>query len=149
MDLLYIIIFLPLIIGFIIGFLYKPDNWYKELIKPKLIPPPYIFSIVWAILYLSIGFAYYIALKNKSYEYWIIPILHLLVNFIYTPLLFGFHQLYASVIALSLTLILALIIIIQFYYYDKTKIAYKLLIPYIIWLLFANYLGWNIYIINR
>jgi len=143
-----IIILLPLILGFTIGFLFKPDKWYLNLKKPSLIPPPILFSIVWFILYIMIGVSYYIALKNKQFIYWIFPIIHLLLNLLYTPLLFGAHNLILSSIVLLLTLITAIIVLILFYIYDKTGKAYKLLIPYILWLLVANYLGWSVYFLN-
>jgi tryptophan-rich sensory protein len=83
-----IIIILPLIIGFIIGNLSKPDKWYYSLAKPKLTPPSYVFGIAWSILYILIGISYYLALKDRSIEYWIIPIIHLILTYAYTPLIF-------------------------------------------------------------
>jgi len=79
-----LLIFLPLIIGFLIGFFSKPDKWYFDLRKPYYNPPSYIFSIAWFILYILIGISYYLALGDLPYEYWIIPIIHLLLNFIYS-----------------------------------------------------------------
>ena len=108
MNISLVIIVIPLIIWLFLGQLYKPDKWYESIKKPSIIPHGYIFSIAWTIFYLSIGYAYYLALKDKPLQFWIIPILHLFVNFIYTPLLFGYHNLYASAVVVSLTLILAL-----------------------------------------
>ena len=142
-----IIIILPLIIGFIIGNLSKPDKWYYSLAKPKLTPPSYVFGIAWSILYILIGISYYLALKDRSIEYWIIPIIHLILNYAYTPLIFIYKRLLESAIITLLVLITAIIVMILFYSYGN-KIAAFLLIPYIIWLSFANYLAWSVYSLN-
>jgi tryptophan-rich sensory protein len=142
-----LIIILPLIVGFVIGQLSRPGEWYLKLNKPKLTPPSYVFGIAWSILYLLIGISYYLALKNRSIDYWIIPLLHLVLNYIYTPLIFMYNRLLESAILTALILITAIIVMILFYSYGN-KISAYLLIPYILWLSFANYLAWSIYILN-
>lgn len=144
----FLIIFMPIIIGFLIGYFTKPDDWYKKLNKPELMPPGYVFSIAWSILYILIGVSYYLALKDKKFVYWIIPLLHLLINFMYTPVMFTFHKLLESAIIVLLTLITLLLVMALFYSYKKYVSVY-LLIPYLLWLIFANYLGWSVYDLNK
>ena len=144
----FLIIILPLIIGFLIGYFTKPDDWYKKLKKPQLMPPGYVFSIAWTILYILIGVSYYLALKDKPFVYWIIPLIHLMINFIYTPIMFRFHRILESAVIVLLTLITLLLVMALFYSYKK-YIAVYLLIPYLLWLLFANYLGWSVYNLNK
>lgn len=144
----FIIIILPLIIGFLIGLFTKPDEWFKKLKKPRFNPPNYIFPIAWFILYLLIGVSYYLALKDKPIEYWIIPIFHLLLNFSFSIMMFKYKRLFESALITLLTLITAIIVLLVFYKYKKIN-SILLLIPYIIWLLFANYLAWSIYLINN
>jgi len=147
---LILIIPIPLLIGTLIGNIGKPDEWFKKLKKPSLNPPNYIFPIVWTILYLMIGISYYLALRNiKKIEYWILPIIHLILNFSYSPMFFYFKQLLSSAILTSLILITALMVIYQFTKIDKSFISCFLLIPYLIWLSFANYLAWSIYLLNK
>jgi len=146
----WIIIFVPMILGFISGKIGKVDEWYmKKLKKPPLNPPNFIFPIVWSILYLLMGISYYYGLYDKSYIYWTIPIIHLILNFSYSPIFFYFKKILAAAIITTLILITALMVMYQFYYYSGYKIAAYLLIPYIFWLLFANYLAWSIYFINK
>lgn len=147
-NLSFLIIFIPLLLGFLIGFFSKPDNWYFKLNKPFLNPPAFIFPIAWFILYILIGISYYLALKDKSIEYWIIPIIHLLLNFSYSPMIFIYKKLLESAIITTLILITAIITAILFYNYNKLISVY-LLIPYIIWLCFANYLAWSVYLLNN
>ena len=141
---------IPLLLGSLIGNIGRPDKWYNnKLKKPDLNPPNYIFPIVWTILYLMIGISYFLALsKTKDIKNWILPILHLLLNFSYSPMFFYFRELLLSSILTTLILITGLMIIYQFSILDKSLISTYLLIPYIIWLCFANYLSWSIYLIN-
>ena len=143
-----LIIILPVIIGFVIGQLSRPGEWYLKLNKPKLTPPSYVFGIAWSILYILIGISYYLALKDKSIGYWILPLLHLVLNYIYTPLIFMYKRLLESAILTTLILITAIIVMILFYSYGN-KISAYLLIPYILWLLFAYYLAWSVYTLNK
>ena len=141
---------IPLLLGSLIGNIGRPDKWYNnKLKKPELNPPNYIFPIVWTILYLMIGISYYLALsKTNDIKNWILPILHLLLNFSYSPMFFYFRELLLSAIITTLILITGLMVIYQFSILDKSLISTYLLIPYIIWLCFANYLSWSIYLIN-
>jgi benzodiazapine receptor len=62
------IILLPLIIGMGMGLLVKNQR-LENCISPKadsFTPPPYVFFIVWPILYLIIGFVYYQYLLKHS-----------------------------------------------------------------------------------
>jgi tryptophan-rich sensory protein len=144
-----LLILLPLIIGFLIGNITKPDDWYFNL-KKSVSVPPYIFVIAWTILYLLIGISYFLVFKsnrgNNTLSFWIIPIVHLLFNFSYSPMLFGSKKLFESAVIVTLTLVFALLTMNKFYKINKKSVY--LLIPYICWLVFANYLGWNIYLIN-
>ena len=142
-----LLIFTPLIIGFLVGMSSKPDEWYFNLNKPAFNPPNYAFSIAWSILYLLIGISYYLALKDKPFVYWIIPVFHLLLNYLYTPIIFIYRKLFESAFIVLLTLITAIIVAILFYSY-KNYISAYLLIPYILWLMFANYLAWSVYYLN-
>ena len=143
-DIVCILIIIPIILGNIS----KPDDWYYNLKRPKLTPPGYVFGIVWSILYLMIALSYYYALWDKSFDYWIIPIIHLLLNYSYTPLIFIYKRLFESAFITSLILITAIIVMILFYSYGS-MISVYLLIPYIIWLSFANYLAWSVYLLNN
>jgi tryptophan-rich sensory protein len=169
----YIIIILPLVIGLTIGAFYG-KNWndpkYKNLKKPEYNPPSYIFGIVWPILYLAIGIIYSYALYDnkkckskcdtgdifvyyKELKYWIIPMLALLFNFLYIPIFFGENGLLNGFIIIILSLVFAVLTMIQFYLQDNynTNLKYYVilaLLPYVAWLSFASYLSYNIYVLN-
>jgi benzodiazapine receptor len=141
-----LIIVMPLILGWITSS--KQMDWYNKLKKPSYVPPSYVFGIVWTILYLCIGGAYYISLKNKSWSYWILPLIHLLLNFSYSVSLFKFKQLRESMLICFMTFITGLVVTYLFYTYDKTLFSVYLMIPYLLWLGFACFLSFNLYKLN-
>lgn len=170
----YIIIFIPLIIGMSIGAIYGrkwDEDKYKNLQKPAFNPPNYVFGIVWPILYLLIGGIYSYALYDskcipdsmsacaktiyfKDLKYWIIPLIALIFNFLYIPVFFAENGLFNGFIIIVFSLLFAVLTLIQFVmqnsYYKTTFIfAIIALVPYIIWLSFATYLSYNIYILNK
>ena len=169
----FTIILLPLVIGLSIGAVYG-KNWndpkYRNLKKPAYNPPSYVFGIVWPILYLAIGIIYSYALYDslcvpdkiskcgttiyyKGWKYWVIPMLALLFNFLYVPVFFGENGLFNGFVIIILSLVFAILTMIQFYlqsnYNDSIKYyAILALLPYIAWLSFASYLSYNIWVMN-
>jgi benzodiazapine receptor len=141
-----LIIIMPLLLGWITS--YQPDKWYNSLKKPSYIPPSYVFGIVWTILYLCIGFAYYIALNNKSWYFWLLPTIHLLFNFSYSNSIFRFKQLRESMLICFMTLVTGIVTTYLFYTYDPSMLSVYLMIPYLLWLSFASFLSFNIYKLN-
>lgn len=142
------LIFLPLIIGLSIGFLFRPNEWYLKINKPWFVPPPIVFQIMWPILYILIGISLYYGIYDKEYIYWIIPIFHLFCNFLFSPIMFGMNNLLGGFLITFLTLITAIMMSIQFFITDKTFISIYVLIPYLIWLIFATILAYSTYKLN-
>jgi len=59
-------LFLPIILGSIVGFIIKDYIDYSSLIKPPLAPPKIVFPIAWSIIYLLMGISYYLLNKNNE-----------------------------------------------------------------------------------
>ena len=138
----------PLILGFSISLFFKIDEkWYKKLKKPQLIPPSIAFSIVWSILYLLFGVSMYYGIYDKSLWYWIIPVVHFSLNLSFSPIMFGMNNLLIAFIITILTLLTCVMIILQFFN-TKRFISMYLIIPYLLWLVFASYLAYDIYRLN-
>lgn len=150
---LIVCIFIPQLIGLLSGFLTKDSyEQYQNLIQPKFAPPPWLFPIVWTILFLLMGIASYRILmlkgvkngvKNALFYYG----LQLFFNFFWTILFFGLGLRGLAFIELLVLLILIIITCIKFYIIDK--IAGYLFIPYIIWVGFAGYLNLAIWWLNK
>lgn len=141
-------LFFPIMIGSIIGFVINKYIDYSILIKPPLSPPKLLFPIMWSIIYLLLGISYYLYKKNstnnKVIDY--IYYLQLIVNYLWSFIFFVWKLRFVAII----WIIILLILVIDLYrlYYSKYKISAYLLIPYIIWTMFATYLTIGIYILN-
>lgn len=140
---------IPLSAGGVSAMLTKGSMKVFETIeKPLFAPPGWLFPVVWSILYLLMGAASYIVItsgkpfRRAMTAYYA----QLICNFIW-PLIFfnmgayllSFIWLIALVILVSATIIL---------FYKIAKAAALLILPYMLWLLFAGYLNWGIYMLN-
>ena len=59
-----------------------------------------------------------------------------------------YKRLLESSFIVLLTLLTLIIVMVLFYSYKKYVSVY-LLIPYLLWLIFANYLSWTFYLLNK
>lgn len=138
---------LPIIGGSIIGFLINNSIDYKELVKPPLAPPSIFFPIAWTIIYILLGISYFIYRKN-NYDKKTITLyyLQLFFNFLWSIIFFIFKMRFISIIWIITLDILVILLMIEFY--TKQKSSTYLLIPYLLWIIFATYLNIGIYILN-
>ncbi|HHY51718.1 MAG TPA: tryptophan-rich sensory protein [Clostridiales bacterium] len=149
-DLLEIVLITELI-G-ILGSLLSGNNQevYTSFRQPPLAPPGWVFGIIWPILYLLMAIAAYCILqigphadsKAAMVFYWA----QLIVNFFWPIVFFRLKQLWLSVGVIVLLDILVILTIMRF---RKLKItAGNLMIPYLLWILFATYLNIGIAVLN-
>ncbi len=126
------------------------SNWYNNLIKPVFSPPDWIFMPVWSILYFLILLSIVIyAIKktehNKTAGY-ICFAVQIILNILWSPSFFILKNIFlASIIIILLNIFILLNIK---YFYKISKTASLLLIPYLIWTLFAAYLNISYLILN-
>ncbi|WP_238886246.1 TspO/MBR family protein [Clostridium sp. YIM B02551] len=146
-------VFMPLIGGALVGYLNRNTmGQYIELTKPFFAPPGIVFPIVWAILYLLMGVAAYrIYMLGMSGEdvssamffYYI----QLIFNYLWVFIFFSFRLYGLAFIELAILFVLVLITFIKFF--RKDKLAGILLIPYLLWLIFAGVLNFYIWLLNE
>ncbi|MBQ1496267.1 MAG: tryptophan-rich sensory protein [Bacilli bacterium] len=140
-------IFITIIIGSLPALFIKFSDTYNYLNKPPLAPSGIVFPIVWTILFILMGISIYrVSLKDDDVNLKIIYFSNLLINALWTPLFFGLNLYLFSFLWIIILLIVTFIMFYKFYIVDK--ISGYLLIPYIIWLLFAGYLNLFIYLLN-
>jgi len=126
---------------------------YSRITPPPLAPPSILFPIVWTVLYILMGISaamIYLEKDKKPKEVsraLIVYAVNLFLNFFWSIIFFNMQAFLFSFIWLVLLWITVLIMIIEFY--RIKPIAAKLQIPYLIWLTFAGYLNFAIYILNR
>ena len=142
----YGIIFVPLLVGILASLLSNFDL-YNDINLPTVAPPAILFPIVWSVLYLVIGISYYLLSKDSNEkENKVLFYTQLIINFIWVICFFNFRLFLLCFILIIILDFIVLYMILTYYRYNK--ISAYLLIPYFIWLVFATYLNWTIFLIN-
>ncbi|MBQ8192603.1 MAG: tryptophan-rich sensory protein [Bacilli bacterium] len=123
----------PLVLGIIVGLLTDTSTYSGSI-------PAIVFPIVWSILYVLMGISSYLVRDKK--ELMIIYIINLIVNYAWS---FIFFNLEFRVFAFFwILLLLGITIYMAYKFYKENKLAGYLLIPYILWLVFAAFLNLSI-----
>ena len=140
-------------VGFLSGLLSGNEReFFNSLIKPPLSPPGILFPIVWTILYALMGISLYFVLTSKRGSYLehrsalIYFALQLAVNFSWSIVFFKAQSLIGGLFVILLLDLLVLITMVKFK--GINKLSFLLLIPYLLWILFATYLNIGFVILN-
>lgn len=126
-------------------------NWYPMLLKPNYIPPTYFFGPVWIVLYTLMGFSLYFVLlrwhKDPKVRFAVVLyFIHLGLNGIWSFLFFGLQIPFLALVEIVF-LFFVVIGIMIYYYRIEPKSAY-LLLPYLLWVGFAAFLNYQIWVLN-
>ena len=130
------------------------SSWYETIHKPSWTPPDWVFGPVWTFLYLLIAISGWLMWKklpgtflerfahSAMVPYW----LQLALNFAWSIIFFGFGQFILA--AINIVVMLAAIAwnIAAFHKIDAK--AAGLLIPYLLWVLYASTLNIGIVVLN-
>jgi tryptophan-rich sensory protein len=144
-----LVLFLALVVGggLGIGFLTAPGEWYAGLAKPTFNPPPWLFGPVWTVLYALITIAgwrvWHRDRTGRASQMWWAQ---LVLNFLWSPVFFGAHQ-----IGLALVVVLLLLGVILGFIataWRSDRVAAWLFAPYAAWVAFASLLNGSIWMMN-
>lgn len=123
---------------------------FEEINKPPLSPPGWLFPVVWTILYASMGVALYLVVMAKDTKgnlpAYISFGVQLFFNFFWSIIFFNAKAYLFAFI--WLVLLWVAIVVNIFFFAQVNKTAGKILIPYLIWVTFAGYLNFGIYLLN-
>lgn len=126
------------------------DTWYHTLNRSVLTPPDYMFGVAWSILYTMIavcGWCIWGAKPCKDLR--LIKglyIFQLILNWMWTPLFFGYHL--TGLAFICLTVMVVVVATLVWKTYKKLLSAALLLTPYLLWLLIAGYLNFYMWLYN-
>ncbi len=150
---LIISIFLPLFAGIIGSYFTTPniESWYLFLDKPALNPPNFIFAPVWTALYILMGISLFLIWSsdknNKEKKKPLIFFgIQLILNSSWSIIFFGLQN--PQLALVNIFILWIFIIITIFSFYKISKKAGIILVPYLLWVTFASYLNYMIYILN-
>ena len=142
-----------LLVGALSGFATQSsvDTWYATLNKPSFNPPNWIFAPVWTTLYILMGVAAGIVWGHGYYHKWVKTALYffgfqLLFNASWSIVFFGLQRPLPALLILIILLGLIILTIRRFKIISKT--AAYLLIPYLLWVIFAGILNFKIVQLN-
>ena len=123
----------------------------EAVLQPPLSPPAIVFPIVWTILYALMGIsAARVSLAPQSVgrsRGLNLFITQLIVNFFWSLIFFNTGAYGFALLWLLLLWVLVLWMILTFRKVDP--IAAWLQVPYLLWLTFAAYLNYGVWMLNR
>lgn len=164
------------IAGVLGSFFTKPgieSGWYAGLMKHGLTPPDWVFGPVWTALYFLVGVSLYLALRNGwrvkhlifherkawnpiSERLWrgdwqkinaiAVFSVHYILNILWSAVFFGLRE-----TGLAFFVIVALwvsVVYVMANFYRISKPAAWLLVPYLLWVSFATYLNFALWMLN-
>lgn len=142
---------IPLLVG-LLAALISWDSFvlYGSLEKPSFSPPAMVFPIVWTVLYLLMGLSSYIISGGKGEETERALFLYgvqLFVQFFWPIIFFREQSFLLAFIWICLLFVFVLTMVLQFYRINRFSALLQ--IPYLIWLVYAGYLNFGVFLLNR
>ena len=143
---------IPLAVGGLSALL-TMDNMvmFDAVNKPPLAPPKWLFPAAWTVLYVLMGIASYFvftadAPSSKKRASLIVYAISLAFNFLWSIIFFNLDNYLLAFVWLCALWLLIVIATVQFF--GISKKAGWLMLPYILWVSFAGYLNYGIYLLN-
>lgn len=125
--------------------------WYSQLKRSKLTPPDWVFRPAWAVLYFLMGVSVTVFSIGGDYGIkspgFIIFAMQLGLNLIWPVIFFQKHKILLAFIDIILLLIFICFNIVLFW--QHSKLAAVLLLPYLLWIIFATFLNFEILRLNK
>ncbi len=125
-------------------------TWYPTLQKPALNPPDWVFGPVWTLLYAMMAVAAWRVWRRPASRMRRIALyfffIQLALNLLWSYLFFGQQALFWATI--EIVVLLAAIIATTGLFLTQERLAGWLLVPYILWVAFASYLTYAIWVLN-
>lgn len=144
---------LPLLAGFVGSIFTTPSiqGWYANIVRPALNPPSWIFGPVWTTLFVLMGIAAFLVWKKGCEKRGVrlalgLFLFQLVLNSLWSIIFFGLHNpgwAFVEIVALWLAILATIIAFAR-----VSRPAAWLLVPYIMWVSFASYLNYQIYVLN-
>ncbi len=114
------------------GFMFPPGEWYRNLRKPEWVPPEWVFPLVWGLLYLLMAWAAArVALTADAGRPLALFSAQIALNTLWTPLFFGRHRMFVSLIVACILWVMVLFMVFSFW--AHSLLAGLLVVPYLAW----------------
>lgn len=127
------------------------ETYKAAVAKPLLSPPSIVFPIVWGILFALMGIGaariYLVSASRARSRSLLLFLVQLVVNFFWSIIFFNLQAYGFAFLWLLLLWVLILLMILSFHKADR--IAAWLQVPYLLWVTFAAYLNFGVWLLNR
>ena len=149
---LIIALAIPLVVGGVSALLTQNGmEKFKSLHKPPLSPPGWLFPVVWTVLFLLMGCASYLVRRSgrpiRSVRRALLLYgVQLGFNFLWSILFFNLSLYLAAFLWLAALWLLILATTVEFYRISRR--AGYLMVAYLLWVAFAGYLNFGVYLLN-
>ena len=125
------------------------ETVYPMLLKSPLTPPGTVFPIVWVVLYVLMGLGMALVVRKggpgttRAAIAWS---LQLALNFCWSLLFFGAGQFLAALLCLALMWFMIVVMMLAFH--SVSRAAAWMQMPYLLWVSFAGYLNYMVWVMN-
>ena len=142
---------IPLAVGSLSALLTKNSmETFASVAKPALAPPGWLFPVVWTILYILMGIASYLVATSREGgpkdAAWVVYGLQLFFNFFWSIIFFDLGRYGLAFVWLVALWLLILKTTVPFYQISRP--AGYLMLSYLLWVTFAGYLNFMIFLLN-
>ncbi len=123
--------------------------WFQSLTKPTIYPPPWLFGVVWPLLFSLLGVALYIVWRTDHPGRRLALGLfgaQMVFNVVWTPAFFRAQNLALALAVIVGLLALAVPTAVAFGRIERT--AGLLVVPYLLWVAFAAVLNYRFLALN-
>lgn len=132
------------------------DGWYASAAKVPWNPPNWVFGPVWAALYTLMAVAAWLVWRERRRDYdgpaLTLYVGQLFLNSVWTPVFFGGFDIlgpWALWVGLAVILLLDLCVLATIFSFAPiSRTAAFLLLPYLLWILYATSLNWGLAVLN-
>jgi tryptophan-rich sensory protein len=119
--------------------------FYAELSKPPWAPPAEVFGPVWTVLYLLMGVSAWLVWREprRSRGALVLFGVQLVANALWSWLFFAWHR--GALATVEVLVLLVLIAATVRAFWQISRLAALLLLPYLLWVSFASALTWSVW----
>ncbi len=133
--------------GIAMLFVDTQSDWYLSLNQPAFQPPPWVFGVVWTILYILYGVTLTLAqINNAPSKVYGLFLLQSVLNIAWCLFYFTLHMLYSGLVIIIAYIVVTYLTARKLY--DYSKLGAYLFIPQGIWLIIALILNYFTILLN-
>jgi translocator protein len=126
-------------------------TWYPNLLKPVGTPPSWVFGPVWSILYLLMATAAWQVWRRRTNSdvrmALALFMAQLILNGVWSLVFFGLRRPGAALV--EIIILLSAVVMTAVRFAEFSRLAFWLMTPYCVWVLYASYLNFGIWHLNK